>query len=244
MSENKFHRRLYNQYVSTHTSHLYGETTINGIERQFPAWKWYYGKFLIKDKSAKILDAGCGNGGFLYFLRSLGYENAAGIDISREQVEVSKRLGIDGVDCTDIMSFLRDEKGSYDLIFARDLLEHLTKDEILNTLETIYNALKVDGLLVVQAPNGESLFSGRIRYGDLTHELAFTQDSLNQALKTVGFAGAAFYPTGPVPHGLKSTVRFFLWKMIEKLLRFYVLVETGSGDGIYTQNIIAVARKT
>ena len=93
MSENKFHRRLYNQYVSTHTSHLYGETTINGIERQFPAWKWYYGKFLIKDKSAKILDAGCGNGGFLYFLRSLGYENTAGIDISREQVEVSKRLG-------------------------------------------------------------------------------------------------------------------------------------------------------
>lgn len=102
----------------------------------------------------------------------------------------------------------------------------------------------MNGVFVTQVPNGECLFSGRIRYGDLTHELAFTQDSLNQALKTVGFAGAAFYPTGPVPHGLKSTVRFFMWKMIEKLLRFYVLVETGSGNGIYTQNIIAVARKT
>lgn len=243
MAENKFHRKLYNQYVSTHTSQLYGETTIDSIERQFPAWKWYYGRFLPKDKSSKILDAGCGNGGFLYFLRSLGYENPAAIDISPEQVEVANKLGIDGIDCTDIISFLRDEKESYDLIFARDLLEHLTKDKILKVLETIYNALKVDGLLVIQAPNGESLFSGRIRYGDLTHELAFTQDSLNQALKTIGFEGAAFYPTGPVPHGLKSTVRFFLWKMIEKLLRFYMLVETGSANGIYTQSIIATAMK-
>ena len=243
MSENKFHRRLYKQYVSTHTSQLYGEASIKGIERQFPVWKWYYGKFLPKEKSSKIFDAGCGNGGFLYFLRSLGYENVTGRDISLEQVNEAKRLGINGIECGDIISFLRDRKESYDLIFARDLLEHLTKDEILKVLETIYNALKVDGLLVIQAPNGESLFSGRIRYGDLTHELSFTQDSLNQALKTVGFAYAGFYPTGPVPHGLKSTVRFFLWKMIEKLLRFYVLVETGSGKGIFTQNIIGLAKK-
>ncbi|MFQ5964080.1 MAG: methyltransferase domain-containing protein [Candidatus Scalinduaceae bacterium] len=234
---------IYSTYVSTHTSHLYGETTINGIERQFPVWKWYYGRFLPQDKSANILDTGCGSGGFLYYLRSLGCVNSTGIDVSIEQIEAAKKLGINGVECADIISFLEDKMNSYDLIFARDVLEHLTKDEILKVLETINNALKVDGLLVIQAPNGESLFSGRIRYGDLTHELAFTQDSLNQALKTVGFAYAGFYPTGPVPHGLKSTVRFFLWKMIEKLLRFYMLVETGSGDGIYTQNIIAVARK-
>ncbi len=80
MSESKFHRRLYNQYVSTHTSQLYGEATIDGIERQFPVWKWHYGRFLPQDKSANILDTGCGSGGFLYFLRSLGCVNSTGID--------------------------------------------------------------------------------------------------------------------------------------------------------------------
>lgn len=236
-------KELYDQYVSTHTSHLYGKTTINGIERQFPVWKWYYGRFLPQDKSAKILEAGCGDGGFLYFLKNLGYKNSTGIDISHEQVEVAKRLGIEGVECADITSFLEAREDSYDLIFARDLLEHLTKDEIPEALKTIYKACKADGLFVIQVPNGESPFSGRIRYGDFTHELAFTKDSLSQALRLVGFTEFAFYSTGPVPHGLKSAVRFLLWKMIEGLLKFYMLVETGTSDGIYTQTIIAVARK-
>jgi 2-polyprenyl-3-methyl-5-hydroxy-6-metoxy-1,4-benzoquinol methylase len=234
----------YTAYVSTHTSHLYGEVTIDRIKSQFSTWKWCYGRCLPLDKSAKILDLGCGNGGFLYFLRSLGYENSTGIDISIEQIEVAKKLGINGVECTDIMNFLRDEKGSYDLIFARDVLEHMTKGEILEALKAICEAIKVNGVFVTQVPNGECVFSGRMRYGDFTHEQAFTKNSLGQVLRLTGFTKVAFYPTGPVPHGLKSTVRFFLWKMIEKLLQFYMLVETGSGDGIYTQNIIAVARKT
>jgi len=66
---------------------------------------------------------------------------------------------------------------------------------------------------------------------------------LNQVLREVGFNHIAFYPTGLVPKGFKSGVRFLLWKMIEALLRFYMLVETSSDDGIYTQNIIVVGRK-
>jgi hypothetical protein len=46
-----------------------------------------------------------------------------------------------------------------------------------------------------------------------------------------------------VPKGVKSVVRFLLWRGIEMLLKFYMLVETGSGEGIYTQNIIAVVYK-
>jgi hypothetical protein len=52
-----------------------------------------------------------------------------------------------------------------------------------------------------------------------------------------------FYPTGPVPKGIKSLVRFLLWKVIEIILRFYMVVETGSGEEIFTQNIIAGGRK-
>jgi len=42
---------------------------------------------LPEDKKAKIIDLGCGNGGFVYWLQQIGYQNAEGIDISAEQIE-------------------------------------------------------------------------------------------------------------------------------------------------------------
>jgi hypothetical protein len=36
--------KLFSKYVSTHTAHLYGEATLEGIRKQFPVWKSYYGE--------------------------------------------------------------------------------------------------------------------------------------------------------------------------------------------------------
>jgi len=238
-----YREKLYSTYVSTHTSHLYDAPTLKEIRKQFPVWKSYYRRFLPKDMAAKILDIGCGNGGFVYYLKSLGYENSSGIDISPEQVEVAKSLGIKGIECADIVSFLRDKKSIYDAIFARDVIEHFTKDSIIELLELIFNSLKRGGVVIIQTPNAESPFGSSYRYGDFTHEIAFTRSSLNQVLRVAGFEKVDFYPTGPVPKGIKSAIRFMLWKVIEMMLRFYMLVETGSSEGIYTQNIICVAKK-
>ena len=238
-----YREKLYSAYVSSHTAHLYGEASIDDIYRQFPVWKKYFGRFLPEDKNKEILDIGCGNGGFVYFLQSIGFLNAYGIDISKEQVDLAHKLGIKNVAQYDIKEFLSEKAETYNIIFARDIFEHFTKNEILEILETVYKALKTDGLFVVQAPNGEALFSGRLRYGDFTHEMIFTRSSLNQILKATGYKDAEFHPTGPVPKGLKSTVRYILWKGIETLLRFYMAIETGSFSGIFTQNIIAMAKK-
>ena len=238
-----YREKLYNTYVSTHTSYLYGRPNLDRIKRQFPVWKWYFGSFLPRDKEAKILDIGCGNGGFVYWLQSLGYKNSEGIDISKEQVGIARNLGIPNIKCADLVEFLKSKDKAYDIIFARDIIEHFKKEEIINILSLIFNSLKQEGTVVIQAPNAQNLFGSRLRYGDFTHEIAFTEGSLYQLLRIAGFKEISFYPTGPVPKGIKSTVRFLLWKMIEIFLRFYMLVETGSGRGIYTQNIIAVARK-
>jgi 2-polyprenyl-3-methyl-5-hydroxy-6-metoxy-1,4-benzoquinol methylase len=238
-----YREKLYSTYVSSHTKPLYGEAILEGIKKQYPVWKRYFKRFLPDDKDAKILDIGCGNGGFVYYLKNLGYRNSSGIDISLEQVEAAKKLGIKDVECADAMSFLKDKKELYDLIVARDLLEHFTKDEIMDVLSLTFNSLKLGGPAVIQAPNAQNLFSGILRYGDFTHEIAFTKDSLNQILRAAGFNEVAFYPTGPVPKGIRSAIRFVLWKMIEKVFRFYMLIEAGSSEGIFTQNIIAVAKK-
>jgi 2-polyprenyl-3-methyl-5-hydroxy-6-metoxy-1,4-benzoquinol methylase len=238
-----YREKLYSTYVSTHTAHLYGEATIEGIRKQFPVWKGYYGRFLPKDTAAKILDIGCGNGGFAWWLQQIGYKNSLGIDISQEQIGIAKELGINNVEYADLIGFLEGKQGYYDVVFARDVIEHFNKDEILGTLKLTLDSLNDGGVVIIQTPNGESLFSGRLRYGDFTHEMVFTRSSLNQVLRVSGFKDIEFYPTGPVPKGLKSTVRYILWKGIDAVLRLYMAVETGSFSGIFTQNIIAVGKK-
>ncbi|MEE9250073.1 MAG: class I SAM-dependent methyltransferase, partial [Alphaproteobacteria bacterium] len=69
--------------------------------------------------------------------------------------------------------------------------------------------------------------------------------SLGQLLLTSGFSRLACYEDEPVPHGLKSAVRWVLWKMIRAGLRLYIAAESGEPGRnlILSQNLIAVAIK-
>jgi len=235
--------RFYSKYISTHTRSIYGDLELSDIEKQFPAWRGYFGKFLPDNKEVKILDVGCGNGGFVYWLQEIGYKNASGIDISKEQIELAGKIGIKNVSCADIKEFLRYKKEFYDIIFARDVIEHFSKDEILEILDLIFQSLKKGGKVIIQAPNAENLLSGRLRYGDFTHEISFTADSMRQILSVVGFNDIEIIGTGPIVHGVKSFIRYILWHCVKHCLSLYLLIETGSAKGIFSQNLIASARK-
>jgi len=235
--------KLYSVYVSTHTSRLYSQEILPQIEAQFSTWRQYFYRFLPEDKNARLLDIGCGNGGFVYFLQQLGYAMTEGVELSEEQVEASRKLAIQQIVCADLTVYLSDKHEVFDAIFARDVIEHFNKDEVLAIFSAVLKALKPNGVFIIQAPNGESPMSGRIMYGDFTHELSFTKSSLNQIFLVSGFQAINCYPAGPVPKGYKSIIRTVLWKAIESILRLYVLIETGSSNGIFTQNIIAAGIK-
>jgi len=235
--------KIYSKYVSKYNSDLYNEVSLVGIKKQFPVWQEYFGRFLPENKTAKIIDLGCGNGGFAYWLQEVGFHDANGIDVSEEQIEAAEKLGIKNVSRADLREFLPDKKMIYDLIFSRDLLEHFSKEEVFEILYLIYRSLKEGGIFVCQTTNAENLLWGRLRHGDFTHEVAFTEKSMRQLLRLAGFKTVKIYPMGPVIHGFKSLLRFIIWKFFEVALHFYLLVETGSSKGIFTQNIIVVGRK-
>ncbi len=239
----EYRTRIYSSYYSAHMKTLYGDVSIEDIKRQFDSWEYYYGHCLPDDKEVEIIEIGCGNGGFVYWLNEKGYKNVRGIDVSPEQVEVANKLGIKNVFRADLREILIKEENKFHLIFARDVLEHFRKEEVLDTLQTINNALTKGGFFVLQTPNGVSPFSGRHRYKDFTHEVVFTRDSLNQVLQTTGFRDVEYYSTPPVPKGPVSVIRYILWKSIETALRFYLAAETGFYSEIFTQNIIAKAKK-
>jgi cyclopropane fatty-acyl-phospholipid synthase-like methyltransferase len=198
------------------------------------------------DKNARILDLGCGNGTLLYFAREAGYVFIAGVDNSSEQIEEARRLGFREVRQTDIFTFLATvDAESYDAITAFDIIEHLTKSEVLRLADEVYRTLTPGGRWIIHVPNAEGFFGSRIRYADLTHEQAFTRESVEQLARAAGFRSAECFEDAPIAHGLKSVARLFVWKVARGLLRLFLMAETGDAGrkAIFSQNLLALVRK-
>jgi len=240
---NNYKDRLYENYVSTHILTRKGRATLDEFKHRSLVYQKRFGRSLPQEKTAKIIDIGCGNGSVVWWLHQSGFTNTEGIDISFEQIEAGQKLGIKNIKKADAKEFLIDKRRLYDVIFLRDLLEHFNKEEMIEVLDLCYLSLKDKGTVIIQVPNAESPFFGRIRYGDLTHEIAFSTSSLSQLLRMTGFSEIRFFSTEPLIFGIKSFIRYILWKIIESFYKFFLFAELGRAKRIVTQNIISIGVK-
>lgn len=148
----------------------------------------------------RVLELGSGHGGFVALLRWAGFD-ATGLEISpwvvafaRETFEVPVLLGP-----------LEDQSippGSLDVIALLDVLEHL--GDPLGTMRHCLEALRPDGLLLVQTPcylEGHScaeMTAENPRYGDVLlpdeHLYLFSRRSIADLFARLGAAHIAFEP--------------------------------------------------
>jgi len=238
-----YKEELYKKYVSTHILPRKGSLTLAQLQERANAYQKQFGKFLPTEKNTKIIDLGCGNGSIVWWLQQKGFTNSYGIDISADYIKMGQSLGIKNLEKAEIKEFLKDKINFYDVIFARDIFEHFNKDEILEVLSLCLSSLKDNGRMILQVPNATSPFFGSIRYGDFTHEIAFTISSISQILNFVGFSDIEFYPVYRPVGSLKSIIRYLLWKVVESFYQFLLSVEIGKGKRIVTQNILVIAFK-
>jgi len=240
----KYRSRIYGRYVDAATTKL-APDTLDGLEPRRPTLTRLIAQHFPPQKDAAILELGCGHGALLYFARESGYTNIRGVDRSPPQVEAARRLGINEVRSGEMLPTLYGTAAaSLDAVIAYDVIEHLTRDELIDIADEIARVLKPGGRWIVHVPNGLSPFAGAMAYGDLTHELAFTPESLTQLFLSCGFRDATFHEDGPVPHGAFSTVRALLWPVVRFFYRAALLIETGMADyRVFTLNFIAVATK-
>lgn len=205
------------------------------IRRHFPS-----------HRTARIIDLGCGDGTLLALAAREGYVNCAGTDLSPEQVRAARLRGLREICHENALTFIdRIPDGTVDVVVTMDVLEHLTRDEALRLAKGIQRVLRPSGRWLIHVPNGTSPLHGRIRYGDLTHETAYTTSSLAQLLRLAGFREFAFHEDTPVAHGLKSALRALAWRVARTAVRAFLAVETGnSGRGeVFSQNLLAIATK-
>jgi SAM-dependent methyltransferase len=230
-------RRLYAAYASQHAGCGRGEAAGLIYRRDIrPA--------LAAPRAGPILDIGCGQGGLVRLLLADGYD-AEGIDVSPQQVALAHTAGLDRVREGDCRGLLAARRGQLAAVTATDVLEHLTKHEVLDTFDSVAAALVPGGVFVARVPNAVSPFGGHIRYGDLTHESWFTARSVRQLAAAAGFGSVSVLACPPVVHGLTSAARAALWKPFSALCKIALAAETGALRGhIVTQNLTFIARKT
>jgi len=234
--QSDFRATLYGRYVSTFKAHSLSA----------PSTVWWDHKYLPLledlDRAAPILELGCGDGALLAYLADRGFSNGAGVDVSAEQVAVARGRGLD-VDCADAVAYLAKRASSQAALVAVDVLEHLTRDELLRLADAMFTALQPGGRLLIQTANGAGLFPGQVIYGDLTHQTVFTPGSLSQLLTQAGFCRLTFYETGPIPIRVRGKINVALWHAIKALANMARSVEAGKRQAIWTENFICSAFK-
>jgi SAM-dependent methyltransferase len=238
-----YRERIYRYYVGTQGG-ASAPSSVAELAPRMPYLLRLIARHFPQDRAATCLDLGCGHGALLYAARQAGYTNMVGVDRSASQIEAARALGISEAREGDLLSTLQElTTGTHDLIVAFDVIEHFTKAELLQFIDEVHRVLKPGGIWLLHTPNGESPLVGRVRYGDMTHELAFTKVSITQLLLASSFSQVSCFEDAPVVHGAKSLVRALLWPVVRSTLVAYNAIETGALDraAILTQNFVTVA---
>lgn len=128
----------------------------------------YFSKYVFKNlhiKNLKILEIGCAFGHGIKQANEIGILNAYGVDISDYAISSGLNKGISNLSICDL-NISEINLGSFDLIFACEVLEHL--DDPIKAVKKIYDAMRVGSYLYVSLP-----MSKKAKLTDRTHVSIF-----------------------------------------------------------------------
>jgi 2-polyprenyl-3-methyl-5-hydroxy-6-metoxy-1,4-benzoquinol methylase len=190
--------------------------------------------YLGEYTNCKILELGCGIGGILHVLQSLGITDFLGVDRSQEQLSVCRKYVTTNVVHDDALHFLSRQRKKFDIIVMFDLIEHVEKRNIPALLRHIHQSLSIGGRVIIRTPNMGSFFSSHMRYIDFTHTTGFTEESIAQVVRESGFSNVEVL-NGPI--GRKR--RFLLGSLI----RFIGYLLNTRVPQVITPNLMVIAYK-
>jgi SAM-dependent methyltransferase len=117
---------------------------------------------------ALVADLGCGEGVFLELLRESG-RTGIGVDLTQEFVSAIKKRGMRAVR-KDAFTFLRENRASFQGVFASHLIEHFSADDGMKLLQLMSDSLQPDGIMILMTPTYEDILVSSERFWlDVTH---------------------------------------------------------------------------
>lgn len=229
--------KIFDKYYSVHGKFL--DEEIGGRQRWFDnLCEANYARYIPSLREVKILEIGCGKGYILKWLQSKGYFNIEGVDLSPEDIEIAKKyVGIDSIYCVNAIEYLSTRENTYDCIMGKDILEHIEKNELDESLDAIRRALKPNGRIIIQVPNMDWIMASHERYMDLTHEVGFTRESLGELLRLY-FENVSVFPVEyDFPSSIRSKIAFKVIRpVIIKLVQLLLKVLGGGAESCLFQH--------
>jgi SAM-dependent methyltransferase len=214
------------------------ETAANLLRRRLGPW-------MPRQKSSRCLDLACGCGEMIYCLEREGFENTAGVDLCREEIDEGRLFVRGDLVHSDVLEYLRrTDSKSVDFVTAFNFLEHLPKDYLREVLLETRRVLCPAGTLVAMVPNAVSPFGGITRYWDITHEWAFSPNNFSQLAALTNFDPVVeFRECGPMAHGPISGIRYLVWQVIRLGIAGWLLAELADRKGgVYTMDMLVRLR--
>ncbi len=148
--------------------------------RRIIIFDWVF-RTLADYSTPRVLDIGCGTGFNIEYLRGHGYDRVVGLDFSTESLVFCRSRDL-------IYLVLGDatrpplRQGSFDVIMALDLIEHL--DDDLQVVREFGRLLKSNGSLIIFTPAFNFLWSLQDEVGH--HRRRYTASELRRKLEKAG----------------------------------------------------------
>ena len=148
----------------------------------------FTGYLRFPGQGARVLDIGCGNGTFLWQMRSLGWE-VCGVEPDPQSAARAREAGL------DVRAGLLQQQSlpdaHFDAIIMNHVIEHL--HDPLDTLRRCWKLLKPGGHITLVTPNFDSRGHGYFGKDWMPldpprHLFLFTENSLRQAMENCGFS--------------------------------------------------------
>lgn len=240
-------RWVYNNSVS-YLAHLAKMSSPITFKRKVDYFIWNYGRFINirKHKQLCILEIGPGMGESISYLNR---HHITDIDVVDNDKEVLKYIGLHykihmSLHAKNILN-IDTKLQSYDVIILTQVLEHIEKEYQFHWLQLLYKHLKKDGVILITVPNMANPLNTNERYGDITHECAFTENSLKELVTLSKISNFHMYVQnfGIPPFDPINVVR----KIVQNILHFFILIFVIINGGVYSKllspNITLVVRK-
>lgn len=179
-----------------------------------------------QDNEASVLDCGCSAGELTSELGlQIGTNRLCGVDINERATQMAHDRGIKAL-VADLNSALPFGEGSFDVVHASQVLEHLLQTDVF--IKEMYRVLKPGGYAVVSVPNlasAHNIFFLLLGWQPWTADVSFE-----------AYVGNPLFPR----HFLESRsrhlghVRLFTYRALRQLIEHHGFrVERMVGSGFY-----------
>jgi predicted TPR repeat methyltransferase len=168
------------------------------------------------------------------------------MDLSEEQVTMAHGFGVSEVVLGDAMHYFRNSEEQFDVITGMDIIEHFTKDELVELLQLIQSKLKKGGMAIFRTPNMDAPIATAFAIGDFTHENYLNSSSAEQVMLSCGFGDVRVKGSFMRVNGfLKEGIRSLLYRIMSFRLKLQLFATARSTQKVlFTPNLIIIGVKS